>query len=269
MGVTSMSGSVQEFNGIVMYRRDYRERDLLVKILTDKIGKTMFFIKNAKKKGSRVAADILPFTSGRYTGVLNQDGLSFINTTMETTHFYQITQDIVKNAYATYVLALVDSAFTDQKPLGRWFHQIYQALTLIDDGLDAAVIANIIEIQLLVPFGIAPNWQGCSVCGRTDLAFDYSLKYGGVICQQHYHLDPHRLHVDQRTIYYLRRFSILDLDQLKSITVHPDTKKKLRQVIDEIYDEGVGLRLKSKRFIDQMDSWAEQIPPLKPKQKDD
>lgn len=267
-----MSDTVQEFNGIIMYRRDYRERDLLVKILTDQLGKTMFFVKNAKKKGSRIAADILPFTVGHYVGSLNQHGLSFINTTVETTHWHGITQDIEKNAYATYILALVDSAFVDQQPLGRWYHQIYRALALIDEGFDAAIIANIIEIQLLGAFGVAPNWQGCSVCGRTDLPMDYSLKYGGLLCQQHYHLDPHRLHTDPRTIYYLRRFSVVNLDQLSSVEVHPATKQHLRQVIDAIYDDGVGLRLKSKRFIDQMGSWADQLKPLTPrtpKKKDD
>lgn len=49
-------GQINErFNGIIMYRRDYRERDLLVKILTDRVGKTMFLVKNAKKK--RLQAD--------------------------------------------------------------------------------------------------------------------------------------------------------------------------------------------------------------------
>lgn len=257
-----MSDSVQDFEGIIMYRRDYRERDLLVKILTDKIGKTMFFVKNAKKRGSRIAADVLPFTYGNYTGALNQQGLSFINTVVDTGHFYEITKDIVKNAYATYILALIDSAFPDQQSVGRWFHQVRQALVLIDEGFDPAVIANVIEVQLLTAFGVAPNWQACGICGRTDLPFDYSIKYGGLICQEHFHLDPHRLHVDQRTIYYLRQFSRLNLDQLSSIEVREVTKKHLRHVIDEIYDDGVGLRLKSKKFIDQMDSWADKLPPL-------
>ncbi|KRM12090.1 DNA repair protein RecO [Paucilactobacillus suebicus] len=257
-----MVGSAEEFEGIIMYRRDYRERDQLIKILTDRVGKTMFFVKNVRKRGSRIAADVLPFTDGNYVGVLNREGLSFINTALETHHFYQITQDIVKNAYATYILGLVDSAFADQQQLGGWFHQIKQALTLIDEGFDERIITNIIEIQLLNVFGIAPNWQGCSVCGRNDLPLDYSIKYGGLLCQEHYHLDSYRLHVDQRTIYYLRKFSRLNLDQLTSIEVHEETKKHLRQVIDEIYDDGVGLRLKSKKFIDQLGTWENKLPPL-------
>ncbi len=37
-----MARVTTQFTGIIMYRQDYRERDLLVKMLTDKIGPAMF-----------------------------------------------------------------------------------------------------------------------------------------------------------------------------------------------------------------------------------
>ena len=49
-----MARVTTQFTGIIMYRQDYRERDLLVKMLTDKIGPAMFFVKNAKKRGFRM-----------------------------------------------------------------------------------------------------------------------------------------------------------------------------------------------------------------------
>lgn len=212
-----------------------------------------------KKRGFRLTADILPFTHGTYIGALNQQGLSFINAAADTQQYQNITQDIVKNAYATYILGLVDSAFQDDQPLGSWFENIAAALRLIDEGVDEAIIANIVEVQLLGAFGVAPQWQGCAVCGRTDLPFDYSQRYGGLLCANHFHLDQYRLHLDQRTIYYLRQFSVIKLTQLNSINVHEDTKQHLREVLDQIYDDSVGLHLKSKRFIDQMSSWTQKL----------
>ena len=101
-----MSRITTDFRGIIMLRRDYRERDLLVKILTDKIGPAMFFVKGAKKRGFRMAADILPFTHGEYIGSLTDNGLSFINTASDTSQYRSIATDISKNAYATYILAV-------------------------------------------------------------------------------------------------------------------------------------------------------------------
>lgn len=248
-----------QFNGIIMYRRDYRERDLLVKLLTQKFGKKMFLVKNAKKRGALIAPDILPFTMGSYIGAINQQGISFLNAAKEVTHLEGITNDISKNAYVTYILSLIDSAFHDDQPISLWYQKARTAMTLINEGADEEIITNIVEVQLLPFFGVAPHWQDCVVCHRTDLKLDYSSKYGGLICQNHFHLDDFRLHLDQKTVYYLRQFSVIKLDQISSINVKPATKKMLRKVIDELYEENVGLHLKAKHFIDQMGAWADQL----------
>lgn len=248
-----------DFRGIIMFRRDYRERDLLVKILTDKIGPAMFFVKGAKKRGFRLAADILPFTHGEYIGSLTDNGLSFINTASDTSQYRSIASDISKNAYATYILALVDSAFQDGQGIGGWFNQVAAALDLINSGLDEQVIANVIETQLLVRFGVAPTWDRCVICGRDDLPLDFSEQYGGMLCRNHWHLDERRLHLDQRTVYYLQRFSTLNLQKLNSIKINSTTKRRLQFVLDSLYDNEVGLNLKSKKFIRQMGQWEEKL----------
>lgn len=254
-----MSRITTDFRGIIMFRRDYRERDLLVKILTDKIGPAMFFVKGAKKRGFRLAADILPFTHGEYIGSLTDNGLSFINTASDTSQYRSIASDISKNAYATYILALVDSAFQDGQGIGGWFNQVAAALDLINSGLDEQVIANVIETQLLVRFGVAPTWDRCVICGRDDLPLDFSEQYGGMLCRNHWHLDKRRLHLDQRTVYYLQRFSTLNLQKLNSIKINSTTKRRLQFVLDSLYDNEVGLNLKSKKFIRQMGQWEEKL----------
>ena len=254
-----MSRITTDFRGIIMFRRDYRERDLLVKILTDKIGPAMFFVKGAKKRGFRMAADILPFTHGEYIGSLTDNGLSFINTASDTSQYRSIATDISKNAYATYILALVDSAFQDGQGIGGWFNQVAAALALMNNGLDEQVIANVIETQLLVRFGVAPTWDRCVICGRDDLPLDFSEQYGGMLCRNHWHLDERRLHLDQRTVYYLQRFSTLNLQKLNSIKINPVTKRRLQFVMDSLYDNEVGLNLKSKQFIRQMGQWEEKL----------
>ncbi len=46
------------------------------------------------------------------------------------------------------------------------------------------------------------------------------------------------------------------MDQLGTISLKPETKREIRTVLDLIYDESVGIKLKSKRFIDQMYNWG-------------
>ncbi|ANK59594.1 DNA repair protein RecO [Loigolactobacillus backii] len=252
---------ITDFNGLVMFRRDYRERDMLVKFFTDQFGKKMFFIRGARKRGFKLAAALLPFTQGTYVGNIHEEGLSFINAAKEYHQFQSISTDIGLNAYATYILNLIDVAFTDNQPLPRWYQQAVLSVQLIDDGFDPEIITNINEIQLLAAFGVAPYLESCVICHRSDLPLDYSESYGGLLCQKHFHLDPYRFHASARAIYLLRQFSVLNLSKLTSISVKQATKDELRRIIDRIYSDTVGLSLKSKHFIDDMKNWDHLLKP--------
>ena len=255
-----MVKQAQTFEGLVMSRQNYRESDMLVKILTDQFGKKMFLVNRARKPGFTLAAGILPFTHADYIGEVRDSGLSYLSAIKNPTQYRQISNDITLNAYAAYIFGLLDLAFPDGRPVGFWFKQIKQALHLIDTGFDPQIIANVVEVQMLKAYGVEPNWRGCVIDGRTDLPLDFSESYGGLLCQQHWDKDPHRLHASPRAIFYLRRFSTLDLSQVKRIDVKPATKAELKRILDVIYADMVGVTPKAKRFIDQMNQWQDRLP---------
>lgn len=259
-----MARRESQFAGLVLSRQNYRESDMLVKLATDQFGKRMFLLHRARKPGFPLAAGILPFTRGQYVGTINDGGLSYLSAVRQAAQFQHIAADITLNAYATYVLGLIDLAVPDGEPLGHWFEFAVTSLKLIDAGFDPAIIANIAEVQLLGAFGVAPDWQGCVIDGRTDLPLDFSEQYGGLLCQQHWGLDDYRFHVQPKALYLLRRFATLDLQQLHSITVSASTKAELRRVLDRIYQDMVGRVPKAKHFLDQMQHWQDQLPPLPP-----
>lgn len=239
--------------------RDYREHDQLVKFLTDKQGPAMFLVRGARRKNFKMASDILPFTHGRYVGWLDPKRLNYIVSAQETHPFRHIGEDITANAYATYILELVDRAFDDGRNIGAWYGQVLAALKLIDHGQDPQVVANVLEVQLLIRFGVMPEWRHCVVCGKNERLMDYSEAYGGILCVNHWDQDPHRLHLDTKTVNYLRFFATLNLQRVDQIEVADLVKRNLRWALDKIYGDQVGLRLKSKRFIDQMGQWSAEL----------
>lgn len=241
-----------DFTGILMYQKPYREHDLLIKFLTKQFGKKMFLVRGAKRPTYKNRAAVLPFTYGTFNGVIKGDGLSYLNGGNTIAHYQEISDDIEINAYATYVMSLIDFAFQDGVKIPEWFDKLSIGLALMNDGFDAGIITNIFEIQLLEAFGVAPNWVDCSICHRNDLPFDYSESFGGLLCSNHWDRDQYRMHLDQRTIYYLRLFSAIDLRKLNKVDVNTETKQRLRKVIDQIYSRSVGYVPKSKRFLDQL-----------------
>ncbi|MGX7394601.1 DNA repair protein RecO [Carnobacterium mobile] len=251
-----MLAELQETEGIVISVRNYRENDRLVKIFTSQYGKRMFFIKGSRKPNNKLKTAILPFTNATYIADIRETGLCFIRDAKDLIHLNHLHTDIFLNAYATYVLNLADVALEDGVPDPTLFHTIQQILNEIDEGTDPEILVNIFEVQLLPYFGVAPEWRGCRVCGKTTGPFDYSGSYGGLLCQNHWDLDQHRYHASPRAIHFLRLFSVISMDQLGTISLKPETKREIRTVLDLIYDESVGIKLKSKRFIDQMYNWG-------------
>ncbi|WP_127848146.1 DNA repair protein RecO [Lacticaseibacillus hulanensis] len=259
-----MRGAQVKFAGLVLSRHNYREADMLVKILTDQYGIRTFICHRARKPGFQFAAGILPFTHAQYWGTI-KDGFSYITSVRDANQFQHIAGDLMANAYATYVLGLIDLAFPENEPIPQWFNFAKAALQKIDDGVDAQIIGHIAEIQLLGAFGVAPHWQDCTVCGRSDLPLDFSEAYGGVLCSNHWQLDEHRYHVSPRSMYYLRLFSTITLKQLGKVNVAPATKVELRTIIDRLYEDMVGVTPRAKRFLDQMLSGSRKLKPLSPR----
>ncbi|WDF83790.1 DNA repair protein RecO [Lacticaseibacillus pabuli] len=260
-----MSQAPEDFRGLVLARFNYKESDLLVKMLTDHFGKRMFLFRRARKPGFKMTAAVLPFTLSNFTGRINAPGLSYVQAVRGSHAFTKISADLTLNAYSSYILALIDMAFDEDTPIPEWFRFAEQALTLIDQGTDPQIVTNIAEIQLLPAFGVGPNWRGCSVCGRNDLPLDFSDKYGGLLCSDHWQLDERRYHASERAIYYLRLFSHVDIATVGKVAVSEQTRRELRTMIDRMYDGLVGVQPKAKRFLDELNGAGSHIQALKPR----
>lgn len=244
-----------EFSGIVLSIRKHKEKDALIKIFTLEFGKKMFFIRNYNKSNSPMKSALLPFTHASYIGSINESGLSFIQDYKEAETFSAIQKDIYRNAYATYLANLADAAIEDSIPNSHIFQLLLSCYQSISNGFDAEMITNIFEVNMLKYFGVYPELEACRICGSKQEPFDYSAKYSGVLCQNHFSEDPNRLHIAPAAIYFSRMFLKISPDQVSSIKLKPENKEAIRSFIDFFYDEYVGMKLKSKSYIDQMYQW--------------
>lgn len=248
---------IEEVEGIVLYRRKHRERDFLVKIFTQKFGKIMFYVRGRKGKTSHLSQAIQPFTVATFIADIRDSGLSFLRGAKHVETFRELNTDIFKNAYATYICGLADATSEDHVVNYNLYQQVKDSLHLIDEGYDERVVTNILEIKFLLYFGVQPNLRACAVCGETMGVFDYSDKFHGILCSQHFFEDNRRLHVDPKAVHLIRLYSVIKLDKIGEISIKEQTQNEIIRLIDHIYNESVGLHLKSKKFIDNLYQWED------------
>lgn len=244
-----------ETRGLVLFSRNYREQDKLVKIFTESFGKRMFFVKNASK--SKFSSSFQNFTQLELLGTINDDGLSFISDISETTTYKYITTDIFAQAYASYLIGLSDVAISDKQYDASLYGFLSKSLELIDNKIDKAIITNIFELQIMSRFGTQLYFGQCVFCHRTDLPMDFSYQYNGCLCREHFDKDSSRVHVDPNIIFLCHTFMGIEMDKLPSLKLSDELKLKLRQFIDGLYEHYIGVKIKAKKFIDSMDSWAD------------
>lgn len=259
---------LEEVKGLVLSVRKHRERDFLLKLFTYEYGKLMFFVRGTKNPNNKLKPALQNFTQATYIADIRSSGLSFVRDSKHVTPFSSIQQDIFKNAYATYILQLADAAIEDRQVDPGLYEQLNRGLKAINDDLDPEIIMNIFEIRFLRYFGVMPELRGCVICGITEGAFDYSSIHHGLLCPKHFHEDERRYHASPKAIHFIRLFSVISFDKINSITIKEETKKEIRAVIDQLYDELVGIKLKSRKFIDSMKEWENMLKPAS-KSKDE
>lgn len=243
------------FFGIVVKRQRYREKDALVTIITKEYGFKTFLVRGTQGPKSKISGSVIPFSYGDYTGLIKDEGLSYLNSASNVKQFDEIVQDIELNAYATFLFDLMSNAFLNEVIPEDWYKDLFKALLCIDNGYDAQIVVNILQMHLLKVFGVEPNMDSCVVGGEKTGRFDFSVILGGLLCSKHFNQDVHRLHLSEKTIYFLRLFSKISLNQISSINLKESNKDLIQHAIDSIYIGSVGSYPKSKTFIDNMHTW--------------
>ncbi|MGN1400762.1 MAG: DNA repair protein RecO [Bacillus sp. (in: firmicutes)] len=243
---------IEKCEGIVIRRTDYGENNKIITIYTREWGKVGVMARGANKPKSRFSAITQLFYYG-YFLVQRSSGLSSLSQAESIESFRHIREDIISTAYGSYIIELLDKGTDDRKPNPYLFELLYQTLNAINEGYDPEVIRFIFEMKMLSVLGIPPILDSCASCGETEGEFSFSIREGGFLCHQCSGKDPYRLQTSPQIIKLLRLFYYFDLSRLGNISLKDETKNELKKVIDAYYEEYSGLRLKSKKFLQQIE----------------
>lgn len=243
---------LKEVQGIIFKRRKYKDTDLIVKIMTKNNGIISLIVKGAMRPKSKLNAATLNFSYGTYVINTSGHGLSSLRTYKEVKQLDGIYDDLIKNAYASFILDLIDHAFVEYQPIGKYYDLADFAIHKINEGVDPEIITQIVQMQLLTAFGVQPELRHCLICKKEQGRFDYSIKLGGVICSDHFNDVQSRLYLKPKQTALLRTMGLVPIERLGKISLQSETKLATRKAIDRIYGETIDLNLKTKKFLDEM-----------------
>ncbi|MBJ6363115.1 DNA repair protein RecO [Paenibacillus sp. GCM10012307] len=239
--------------GIVIRSMDYGEGNKIVNVLTSTHGKVGIMIRGAKKLRSRYGSLAQLFTQGEFGFFKKGTGLGTLNHGEIIDSHHVLRENLFMAAYASYAVELIDRAFQDDEAGSYLYEQLQACLTGLEAGKDPQIVTHLFEMKVLEAAGYAPEMSACVNCGEVTGTFALSYRLGGLLCHRCFSKDPSRLPTSEGFNKLLRLFRQLDMRRLGNIQVKDTTKKELREGMRLLMDTHLGLKLKSRAFLDQLE----------------
>ena len=171
---------------IVLERRDFREFDQIITLLTLEQGKITVLARGLKKITAKNASALEPSSLIEVEIVPGKEIAHLIKSQVIEI-FASLRHDLKKIAHASTVLRLVDRLIKGEEPDARIFELVRSFLFFIESSSAPApgTIAGLV-LKLVSELGFTPILDRCVLCGvplPPQATYVFDLGGGGVICQ--------------------------------------------------------------------------------------
>lgn len=241
---------------LVIRATNYGESNKILTLLTKEKGKIGVMARGAKKPKSSLSSGSQLLTHGHFLYQKGK-GLGTLYQADSIDVFRYIKSDITVMAHAAYMINMVDRLTEENQPSPALFNWLLKLLELLEDQRPPRVLRLIFDLRMLGLAGIQPELEHCVSCGGREGPFSFSFALGGLLCHACKRHDPTSLLLPDAVTRLFYLFKKIDPNQIGSISLKPETVAFMQQILDAYYDQYLGLNLKTKQFLDQVDKLDE------------
>lgn len=243
---------LRQLEGIVLRSQDYGETHKIITLFTKEVGKITAIARGANKPKSKLSAVSQVFIKGEYLVYITK-GLGTVQQGQSVNSHRYIREDIIKTAYAAYMLELTDKLMDEKSPDAFIYHQLQQTMAWMNEADTFMIPLLMYEMKLYNKGGFAPVVDRCVNCGKTDELTSFSIQEGGVLCRRCFSLDERAVQLPANLIKSLSVFLQVGLERIGNISLKKQNEQLLRTIFLEYYDVYGGYYLKSRKFLKQID----------------
>lgn len=250
---------LNKWEGIILRTFPYGESNKIVTLFTREAGKITVMARGAKKPRSRLGAVTQPFTYGAFL-IRKGRGMGTLSQGEPIESMRHIREVLEATAYASYIVELVDRLTEENERMAGIYDLLLEALQAINEGFDPEAIALFVEWKMLPVAGIHPILHECANCRATEGEFAFSFKEIGFLCHRCFTSDRSKVPITPTQLRLIRTFYTVPIHQVGNLTLKKETKDFMKKIVRTIYDEQVGIRLKARNFLDQLEKTPELLP---------
>ncbi|NPA26134.1 MAG: DNA repair protein RecO [Chloroflexi bacterium] len=240
--------------GVVLRRRDWGEKDLLLVLYTQQ-GKQIVRAPGARHPRSRRGPHLQPLH--RVAVLLAYGREHPVLVEAETlTAWLAFREDVNRYAWASLVAELTDRFVWEGEHYPGLYDLLLRTLDAVARHPQPDWPVRYYELHLLGRVGFRPELQRCIRCGaRVQPVNQYfSFEEGGVVCPQCAAQEPeHLLAVDVRTLKYLRHLQRSGPEAMWRPVPEPALRRRLGTILQGYEQSILEKRLRAPRVLKQLD----------------
>ena len=238
---------ITRVNGIIISEKPYKESSKLLNIITKEYGVIGVIAKGAKGIKSKLRNVSTKMTYAEFQLSYKEGKLSTLICADIINPLNNIRSNLLKISFASYLLDLTSQVLKENNNKDI-YNILVSTLLKIEEGLDEGILTNIAELKYLSYLGISPNFDTCSICGKSKI-ITLSVEKGGFICSDHH---TNERIVSNKTLQIIRMLYYADIDKITKLEVSSPVKKEIDKFINEYYDSYTGLYMKTKEFLNDI-----------------
>lgn len=168
--------------GIILRSTKYSESDLILNVLTKKLGKIGIYAKNARRIKSPLMSSVQIFAHSNMM-LSSVDGKYRLKSAELIDNNFSISYSYEKTYLGYYFLQFVEKVSMESQTNLRLFNLLREMLLLLKDDYGILIQKIIFDLKMLHIFGYKPNIGTCIRCGSDQNKGNFfSTIEGGRIC---------------------------------------------------------------------------------------
>jgi DNA repair protein RecO (recombination protein O) len=249
----SPSGRALQTEVVVLRHTDWGEADRLLVLFSREAGKLRAVAKGVRKLHSRKAGHLEPFTHVKLLMAAGRD--FWIVTQAETIDAYlPIREDLVRTAYAAYVIELIDRFTYEEGENRPLFQLLIDTLGRVSGLPDPFPAVRYYEIRLLDLLGFRPELTNCVRCGTQIQAEDqfFDAELGGVLCPRCGANVPTARPISMPALKYLRHYQRSTFHEASRAVLAQPTRHEVESLLNFYLTYLLERRLNSPSFLHEV-----------------
>jgi len=255
--------SIQTTEAIVLRSTNFSESSKIVTFYSSQFGKIKGIAKGARSAKNKFGSSLEIFSLVTLVFYQKKTDIQLISQCDLENTFFNIRNDLVKTAYASYFIELINKTIEGAQESEQIFSLILNALiTLETTNVEPEVLAHFFEIRLLKMLGCIPVFDRCVNCGVKITNARFSLSLGGVLNEECWGADESALRVSLGSILTVQHLQSSDFPDLSRLKLNKLSSKELKLVLESYIKYTLVKNLKSLEFLEKINEAELRIKTL-------